>query len=56
MITSKKVFLIGDINIDLALRGLKQDMAKINWKIGSELKIDDFSFEIGGSGFNFIKA
>jgi sugar/nucleoside kinase (ribokinase family) len=56
MITSKKVFLIGDINIDLALRGLKQDMANINWKIGPELKIDDFSFDIGGSGFNFIKA
>jgi sugar/nucleoside kinase (ribokinase family) len=56
MITSKKVFLIGDINIDLALRGLKQDMANINWKVGPELKIDDFSFEIGGSGFNFIKA
>ena len=56
MSTSKKVFLIGDINIDLALRGIKQDMANINWKIGPELKIDEFSFEIGGSGFNFIKA
>lgn len=56
MTISKKVFLIGDINIDLALRGLKQDMANINWKVGPELKIDDFSFEIGGSGFNFIKA
>ncbi|MHB1275557.1 MAG: carbohydrate kinase family protein [Candidatus Humimicrobiaceae bacterium] len=48
----KNVILIGDINIDLALKGVK-DLSNI--KMGAELEISEYNLNIGGSGFNFIK-
>jgi len=48
----KRVILIGDINIDLALKGVK-DLSNI--KMGAELEISEYNLNIGGSGFNFIK-
>ncbi len=50
---SKQVILIGDINIDLSLKGIR-NISEI--KLGAELGIDEYTFDIGGSGFNFIKA
>jgi sugar/nucleoside kinase (ribokinase family) len=50
---SKKVILIGDINIDLSLKGIS-NISEI--KLGAELGINEYTFDIGGSGFNFIKA
>jgi sugar/nucleoside kinase (ribokinase family) len=50
---SKQVILIGDINIDLSLKGIK-NISEI--KLGAELGINEYTFDIGGSGFNFIKA
>jgi sugar/nucleoside kinase (ribokinase family) len=50
---SKQVILIGDINIDLSLEGIK-NISEI--KLGAELGINEYTFDIGGSGFNFIKA
>jgi sugar/nucleoside kinase (ribokinase family) len=50
---SKKVILIGDINIDLSLKGIN-NISEI--KLGAELGINEYTFDIGGSGFNFIKA
>lgn len=46
-----KVILIGDINIDLFLKGVK-NVSCI--KPGAELEVSEYSFDIGGSGFNFI--
>lgn len=48
----KNVILIGDINIDLALKGVKD---LLNIKMGAELEISEYNLNIGGSGFNFIK-
>ncbi len=52
---NKKILLIGDINIDLALKGIK-DIADISKNLGTEIELEDTSFDIGGSGLNFIKA
>jgi len=51
---NKKILSIGDINIDLALK--KENIFNFSKSIGTEIEIDDYSFEIGGSSFNFIKA
>ena len=50
---NKKVILIGDVNIDLSLKGVR-NISEI--KLGAELGINEYTFDIGGSGFNFIKA
>lgn len=50
---SKKIIAIGDINIDLALQGIKDLM---NIKLGTEIELTEYAFEVGGSAFNFIKA
>lgn len=54
--TQKKIkaFLIGDINIDLTLEKVREDFC-FNENIGREIKLDNASLGIGGSGFNFVK-
>ena len=52
---NKKVFLIGDINIDLTLKGI-ESISEFNKDLGTEIELKDISISVGGSGFNFIKA
>jgi sugar/nucleoside kinase (ribokinase family) len=47
----KKVCLIGDINIDINLKGIN-DLSEI--KLGTEFKMKDYVMDVGGSGFNTI--
>lgn len=47
----KKVLLIGDINIDINLKGIN-DLSDI--KLGTEFKMKDYVMDVGGSGFNTI--
>ena len=51
----KKVFLIGDINIDFTLKGIKKN-PNFSKDLGTEIELEDALYTIGGSGFNFIKA
>lgn len=52
---NKKVLLIGDINIDLTLKGIK-NISEFNRDLGSEIELKGIVTSIGGSGFNFIQA
>lgn len=50
----KKVFLIGDINIDFTLKGVN-NLPNLSEDQGIEISLEDISYTVGGSGFNFLK-
>jgi sugar/nucleoside kinase (ribokinase family) len=49
-----KIFVIGDINIDLALEKIDKSFC-FEENLGREIKLENTSFGIGGQGFNFVK-
>ncbi|MBN2072834.1 MAG: carbohydrate kinase family protein [Actinobacteria bacterium] len=49
-----EIFVIGDINIDLSLKGIGREFC-FSENLGREINLDDVSLEVGGSGFNFVK-
>lgn len=49
-----EIFVIGDINIDLSLKGIGKEFC-FSENLGREINLGNVSLEIGGSGFNFVK-
>lgn len=52
---SKKIFAIGDINIDFTLKEIFETL-DLERDLGKEIIVEDAIYSIGGSGFNFIKS